>query len=207
MGTMSWYRQFRSLFLGAILATLVGFAGCTDPSTVPQQQGAVQAQVPFHGKGGMEDGSAVPGSLDVSQPKAPPFDESQSLPAGTLLMVRLKGDIEARTAVSPTSFEGILDEPVVVRGRTLIPRGVAVSGRVESFQASRLKPYRGYARLALESIQFQDLELPVQTASLFVRSSSAHRSTSLIRVERGHPLTFRLAEALDLTTLRAKLER
>ena len=62
---------------------------------------------------------------------------------------------------------------MVIDGNKLIPRGAAVSGRVESARASNLKRNRGYVRLVLETIHLSGASLPVQTASLFVRGSAA----------------------------------
>jgi hypothetical protein len=83
----------------------------------------------------------------------------------------------------------------VIDGNILISRGAVVTGRVESARTSNLKPNRGYLRLALESVNVAGVDVPVQTASLFVRQSPQDDgSGSLIRLEKGRQLTFRLRE-------------
>jgi hypothetical protein len=135
-----------------------------------------------------------------------PFQDSQNLPAGTLLTVRLKNPITAENPDANLVFEAVVDESIVIEGNKLVPRGVTVSGRVESTRASNLKRDRGAVRLTLDSIHLAGATLPIQTSSLFVRgnASDAHVSPSegpqsddppaAIRLEKGRRLTFRLSE-------------
>ena len=77
----------------------------------------------------------------------------------------------------------------------LIPRGADVTGRVESARTSQMKPGRGYIQLALQSVRVGGVDVPVQTASLFVRQSPQKDSSApVIRLEKGHRLTFRLIQ-------------
>jgi hypothetical protein len=134
-----------------------------------------------------------------------PFRDDQSLPAGTLLTVRLKNPISAENPAStPTArgtFEAVVDEPLVINGNTLIPRGATAAGRVESARSSNVKR-RGYVRLILDSIDVAGRDLPVRTSSLFARGNldDAANSTegevppAVIHLEKGRRLTFRLTE-------------
>lgn len=134
--------------------------------------------------------------------------DSASLPAGTLLSVRLTAPVPAASASGMNSFAGAVEEPIVVRGDTVIPRGATVDGRVESALASDLKPNRGYVRLALESIQVGGSEVPVQTTSLFVRQAALTPASSpMIRVEKGRLLTFRLLNAVTFSVQRTRAGR
>ncbi len=101
-----------------------------------------------------------------------PFHDPQNLPAGTLLTVRLKNPISAENPGANGTFEAVVDEPVVIEGNKLVPRGAIVAGRVESARASKLKRNRGYVRLALDSIHLAGANLPIQTSSLFVRGNA-----------------------------------
>ena len=86
-------------------------------------------------------------------------------------------------------------EPVVVEGNTLIPSGTSVAGRVEAARSSKLKPNRGYVRLALKTVQLGGLSVPLQTASLFAREATfGDDPASNIHLEKGRRLTFRLTE-------------
>jgi len=139
-----------------------------------------------------------------AQPSAPPFHEAQNLPAGTLLTVRLKHPVAATNSVTDASFEATVEEPVVVEGNTLIPRGASVAGHVESAHSSELKPNRGYVRLALASVHVGDLDVPVQTASLFARQSPGiDNSSPMTGLEKGRRLTFRVTEPAYISSQRA----
>jgi hypothetical protein len=166
--------------LATMLLALLSLAACDRPDG-PQSQSDDSAahadhQAPFQ-EG--EKPPTLPGDSPASQDSgsntAPglPFHDSQNLPAGTLLTVRLRNPISAENLGAHATFVGVVDEPVVIAGNKLVPRGATVAGRVESAQASNLRHNRGYLRLALESIQLGGVSLPVQTSSLFVRGTAA----------------------------------
>ena len=134
----------------------------------------------------------------------PPFQNRDSIPAGSLLTVRLKVPLVAVSG-SQESFEAVLDEPVSVDGNILIPRGAIVSGEVEAAHVSNTKPDRGYVRLALNSLRVDGVAVPIQTASLFARQpSGADADPVAIRLESGRRLTFRLKKQVFLTSERLK---
>jgi hypothetical protein len=159
--------------------------GATLSNPTPfQSQKASTANSDLHG--------LVPGDA------GPPFQNSQVLPAGALVTVRLNVLIVSGRGFGE-SFEAVLDEPVVVDGNTMIPRDAIVSGRIESTHTSRITPGRGYVRLTLESVQVDGLDVPIQTASLFARSlPKAHTDSDTIRLEKGRRMTFRLRDPVFL---------
>lgn len=211
--------------LAAMLLALLCLAGCDRPdgpqsgdSAAHADQHADPHQAPFQER---EKSPTPPGDAAASQDNGSnpgpglPFHDSQNLPAGTLLTIRLKNSISAENPGAHASFEGVVDEPVVIAGNKLVPRGATVAGRVESAQASNLRHNRGYLRLALESIQLGGVSLPVQTSSLFVRGTAAHvhspesagqpsagpsdvqlgeSAAAVVSLEKGRRLTFRLTE-------------
>ncbi len=207
-GLTSW-----RLTIWPLLLVLLCSAGCARPAGLQSDDStdhADQHPVPFH-----EEGTALSGANDsaASQPNGQnavppnlPFHESQSLPAGTLIMVRLKAPIYAENPEANASFDATVDEPVEIGGNTLLPRGAPVAGHVESAQASNVRRDHGYVRLALNSMQLGGVNLPIQTSSLFVRgvpgaAQASHAkepptedSPSVIRIEKGRRLTFRLTE-------------
>lgn len=142
----------------------------------------------------------------MSPPKAEshiPFSDSEDLPTGTLLTVRLTKAVSGDHPGSGVSFAAVVDEPVRLKGNTKLPRGVDVSGLVEAAGSSDVKRDRSYVRLTLQTIDFDGSEIPVQTTSLFVRSSIAQTqngasSAPPIRLEAGRRLTFRLTEPVWL---------
>jgi len=209
MALMNPFRRRRSVIWPMVLASLcalLGEVGCSRPTGVPTADTTPADQAPFndHGSGAagpsaVEPSAAQPGG---SSQTGLPFHDSQSLPAGTMLTIRLKGPVTVGDSAAEASFEAVIDEPVVIEGNTLIPRGTAASGRIESARISKVKPNRGYVRLALESVQIGGLDVPVQTASLFARQTP--QNDAVIRLEKGRRLTFRLTEPLYVSTQRAQ---
>ncbi len=205
-------RKMQLLTLLTALLAVLWAGGCARPNELRNSSNASpagQPQVPFHDS---EDQAGRPTDSLGAQDNGPnsggnlPFHDPQNLPAGTLLTVRLNAPISSDKPAGNATFEAVVDQPVVIDGNKLIPRGAAVSGRVESARTSNLKRNRGYIRLVLESIHLSGASLPVQTASLFVRGSAADAialkvpssgpSASGIRLEKGRLLTFRLTEPI-----------
>lgn len=208
---MSRFRRPHGLTIWTMLLALVLTTGCARPAGLQSDDAAAHADphsVPFH------EGVAVAHPADTSaslsgalNPETGlPFQDSQNLPAGTLLTVRLKNPISSENLDANLVFAAVVDEPVVIDGNKLVPRGVTVSGRVESTRVSNLKRNRGSVQLTLDSIQLAEATLPIQTSSLFVRGKGGDvrvppgegpqsgDSTAVIRLEKGRRLTFRLSE-------------
>jgi len=72
---------------------------------------------------------------------------------------------------------------------------------VESARASKVKHNPGYVRLTLDSIDVAGKDLPVQTSSLFARGNAptGDASLSVLTLEQGRRLTFRLAQPVYVT--------
>lgn len=194
---MIWFLRRQNVRPAAIcIGLLLSASACSAPAglhsdgTAP----AEQHQIPFQDDktaklaGGQDPASGGATSL--------PFHDAESLPVGTLLTVRLKDPISAENPDASGTFAAIVDEPVVVEGSAVVPRGASVAGRVESARSSKVKANRGYVRLTLDSIDLDGKDLAVQTSSLFARgiASDGKASGGVIKLERGRRLTFRLAE-------------
>ena len=210
--------QFGRWILGVAVIVLAMLAGCSRPAGLQGDSAeapADQHQVPFR------DGAEAPPSSDprattIGRGKGQnptsnlPFGDAQSLPAGTLVTVRLKDPIAIDKVSASGSFVAVVDEPVTVDGDTLIPQGVSVTGRVESARASEVKRSLAYVRLTLDSIDLAGQDLPVQTSSLFARGNpsetqddGSRASPTMIHLKRGRRLTFRLSEPVYLASQRA----
>jgi len=180
---------------------------CARPAGTPTDQSLVDSdhQAPFQ-PGGTRPDSVSLGNRGATA-NALPFHQAQNLPAGTLLTVRLSNPVYAETAIASSSFEALVVDPVVVEGNVIVPRGAMVFGLVESVRASQVKPSRGYVRLTLQSIQIGEFEVPLHTASLFAPQAFHDAAPSLVRLEKGRQLTFRLTEPASTSNQRAKLTR
>jgi hypothetical protein len=140
-------------------------------------------------------GGAAPGS-DV------PFADPQSLPAGTMLTVRLTTPVSSDSPRASGTFVAVVDEPVVVEGTTLVPRGAQAAGRIEAARPSTVNRNQGYVRLTLDVVDVAGWDLPIRTSSLFARGkagdSPAGEGPTMVSLEPGRRLTFRLTDAVDV---------
>ena len=100
-------------------------------------------------------------------------------------------DVEARqcpparaSAVAGEKFEAVLDEPLVVNGRTVAAQGTAVSGRVIAAKKSGRLHDPGYLRLTLASMTLNGKALPLTTSSIFVKGGS-HEKRNLAMIGGG----------------------
>ena len=92
-----------------------------------------------------------------------------AIPAGTPLAVRLRSSLSSATSRAGDSFEAILDEPIVIHGKVIAPRGSVVSGKVLDAKAASALQEPGYMRLALTSVSLQGQPVAIQTSSIFVK--------------------------------------
>lgn len=198
MAVMGEFRKPRMRILFA-LSVLALAAGCSRSLRVPDEGSNQAGQAPFRTTG------VANGTLPTDRQDAPPddgelpFEDGQSIPAGTLLTVRLKGALTSAAAGGSDLFEAAVDQPIVIGGNTIVPRGTKVLGKVESARISALKPERSYLRLALQTVHLGEEDVPVQTASLFARQGpSSDPLASTVRLEDGRRLTFRLMEPIAL---------
>lgn len=214
MTVMGHFRTSHGPVALVVLALLFTLA-CSRPVNVATENPGATPEAPFQGTPPAESApgpNSYAGSLSSASPQSRslPFHDEDNVPAGTLLTVRLRGALTADASVTNGSFEAVVDQPVVIDGGTVVPRGATVVGRVEAVRISKLKPQRGYVRLALQSVRMGDVDVPVQTASLFARqtsSAASDSSHSTVHLESGRRLTFRLTEAVALNAQRTQASR
>lgn len=206
---MTFVSQFRKQPICLMLFAMLGLCACNGPASIPGDESSTatdQHQAPFHDEASSSVTSSSAKLLNASdtmaKPEKPPFQE-ENLPAGTLLTVSLKSAISAGNSTHNT-FEAVVEEPVAIRGNTLIARGATVSGRIQSVRTSNVEPARGYICLALASIHVGGIDVPVQTADLYTRQPQTASKTSIFRLAKGRRLTFRLTEPAYLSFPRAQ---
>lgn len=106
------------------------------------------------------------------------------VPAGTPLTVRLQSAVSSASAEAGETFDAVVDEPVVVKGETVIPRGANVVGRVvEANKGGRLhKP--AYLRITLAAVTMHGKDVPVDTSSISLAGKS-HKKRNLEMIGGG----------------------
>ncbi|HLB87408.1 MAG TPA: hypothetical protein VJK29_07125 [Terriglobales bacterium] len=160
--------------LAALALALAMTVGC---SRQPVQQGsdenaAGDQQLPFD-RASDKKGISPTGSL---MPAA--------IPAGTPITIRLQSAVSSAASHAGDSFEAVLDEPIIVQGQTVAPRGTAVTGKVVDAKASGRLQDPGYLRLTLTDISVNGKSLPMQTSSIFVKGGS-HEKRNLEMIGGG----------------------
>jgi len=110
-----------------------------------------------------------------------------AIPAGTPVTIHLRLSLSSASSRAGDPFEAVLDEPIIVRGHTLVPRGAVLSGRVLDARASDRFQEAGYLRLGLTAISLNSKVLPIQTSSIFMkRGSHEQRNVTIIRDGSGN---------------------
>lgn len=156
-----------SLLMGVLLA------GC---GSVPDTVNAAQPAA---------DSSSAPAPFSAAATaKKPLVPDTLTVPAGTPVSVRLQQSVSSASARPGDEFSAVLDEPLVVDGKTVAPRGATVTGRVVAARKSGRMHNSGYLRLALSSIDVSGKAVPVQTSSVFAMGG-AHKKRNFALIGGG----------------------
>jgi hypothetical protein len=105
---------------------------------------------------------------------------SVTVPAGTVVAVRLQNTVSSASANSGDTFQAVLDEPLVVKGETVAPKGAPVTGRVVEAKSSGRLHDSGYLRLTLASITLNGKQISIQTSSMFAKGSNHNKRNAAL---------------------------
>src|SRR5580700_3723645 len=126
--------------IAVILLTLSLIGGCRRPPAEDASSSDSQ-KLPF---------DRQPRSTGVS-PSQSLIPSTTKLPEGTGLPVHLQSALSSASSHAGDTFTGVIDEPVVVDGQTLVASGTPATGRVlEAKPAARFRgasPEPGYLRI------------------------------------------------------------
>lgn len=210
------------MVLALCLATAVsqGCGGPDGPNQTPLGSAPpAQQNLPFHQNPDRAADDSPHPAVPADRPSSSgmPFrtrshSNAHSLPAGTLITVRLDSSLPISRVRAGDSFSASLAGPVTVDGDTAIDRGTPVSGCVESAQLAvdrpGLSPDPGFLRLTLRTVTVDGSTLALQTSSLFAKGTlqplvgpAADGSSAGSRgfwVQKGRRLTFRLTAPISL---------
>ena len=107
-----------------------------------------------------------------------------TIPGGTLT-VRLLESISSQSASPGQHFDAELDAPVIIGGRTILPRGTPLRGRVVSARSSGRLHNPGYLRLTLDSIKAPSGNwVTIKTTSIGAQGKS-HKKRNLALIGGG----------------------
>lgn len=100
------------------------------------------------------------------------------IPAGTPITVRLQQSVSSGISVAGERFEAVLDEPLVVGDRTILPLGALVSGHVVAVHRSGRLRHPGEIALTLDTVMVGNRQVPVDTSNVVARGGS-HKKRNL----------------------------
>ena len=155
--------------LSAILTLVIALStACERATGVPGDElasGDASQNAPFDrgegSRGISPSNSLVPGA--------------RKIPEGTPITIRLQDPVSSTSSSAGDTFEGTLDDPIVIEGQAVVSRGTGVTGKVLAAKASGGLHSPGYLRIALVSIKAEGQPLTIETSSLFVKGGSHER--------------------------------
>jgi len=117
---------------------------------------------------------------DANSAPAPPPREPINLPAGTNLVVRMIDAVDSETAHVGQTFSAALDQPVMLNGNQVIPRGADVTVKlVDSKESGKLA---GKAELTLDlvSVRVDGKMVDINTQTVQRESDSRGARTAKV---------------------------
>jgi hypothetical protein len=144
-----------------IWVTLVWTTGCSRQLGVPGSSGpAKSSQLPF---------DRVSDSGGISPTTGFSVD---GVPAGTEITIQLQSALSSSKSRVGDSFPAVIDQAVIVAGRTVVPRGATATGSVVAVRASGNLHDPGYLRVTLTSIVLNGKPVSLRTSSIFAKGGS-----------------------------------
>ena len=184
--------------LSALALALALVLACGKPTGVPQPSPNTTQTLPF-------DRESRSNGISPSQSLIPP---TKRVAEGTPISIRLRTPLSSASAHAGDSFDGSIDEPVVVDGQLLIASGAGVIGRVLDARHSTGSASPGYLRITLISVSVAGKTILLDTSSIFAKGSSHggpagrvsgdSKNRSEIAFTPDRRLTFHLTQAADL---------
>jgi hypothetical protein len=103
-----------------------------------------------------------------------------TIPAGTRVSVRVNGELNSGANHAGDRFDGVLENAIVVGGKTVAPRGSTVRGRVVSAKDSGRIHKPGYISIRLTEVN----GIPVSTSAVG-RQGKSHTKSNVTKIGGG----------------------
>jgi hypothetical protein len=117
---------------------------------------------------------------DPPPAQAPPPRASVELPAGTNLVVRMIDPVDSETASVGQTFAASMDQPVILNGDTVIPRGADVVVKLVDAKQSGKLTGRAELTLDLMSVKVDGKAVDINTQSVSRESDSRGQRTAKV---------------------------
>jgi hypothetical protein len=112
------------------------------------------------------------------KPTAPPPKPAVTVPAGTALNVRLTSGIDVDASQAGQTFKAIVDDPVMIGGKTAIPRGASAVLQAVAVQQSGKMKGSDKISLKLNSVAFGGSVYEVVTAYVEQKGKGEGKKTT-----------------------------
>jgi hypothetical protein len=121
-----------------------------------------------------------PDPVESAAPPARASASSGTLPAGTNFVIRMIDAVDSERARVGQSFAASLDQPVMVDGETLIPRGADVQVKLVDSKESGKLTGKAELALSLQSVRINGQMVDVNTQTVKQESSSRTARTAKV---------------------------
>ena len=119
-----------------------------------------------------------------TEAKAEPSRSEVVIPKGTQLHVRIDETIDTKRTRAGDQFRASLTEPVVLGGKTVVPKGTPFVGHVTESEASGRMEGRAVLALTLDSFEMAGKDYHVKTGSID-RESTSHKKRNVALIGGG----------------------
>jgi hypothetical protein len=161
----------------AVVAMAAATFGCASKPTTPDTVAEIPKPSPTDSARTAESATALTSASE----------RNLTIPAGTLLHVRIDETIDTKRHSAGHRFTGTLTTPVVADGETLLARGTTVGGVVANAASSGRLRGRAAVALALQWVEVNGANVPVQTSSV-TKVSADHKKRNLLLIGGGSGL-------------------
>ena len=149
------------LWGAGIILLALSIAGCTSAGTSDKESAGKEESSGFWG-------------LKKPDPKI-------TVPPGTSLRVVLQQGLGTDTSEPGAEFTGVLAAPIVIDGKTVLPEGAAVAGKVVDVKKAGRVKGRATLSLALISVEHEGRNVPIETRTFVgVAKDNKKRDAAII---------------------------
>ncbi len=119
--------------------------------------------------------------LSWAEPKK---STASTIPAGSLVHVRITEELSSEKAQPGDTFSGVLENPIEVDGKVIYPRGSAVTGRVVAVESSGRLSHPGVLELELIRVESGGKSATLTTEPWVLKGKS-HTKSNVTKIGGG----------------------
>ena len=122
--------------------------------------------------------AAAAAPAPAAAPKPPPLVKTVTVPAGTMINVRLTEGIDVDASQAGHTFKAIVDDPVMLSGSIVIPRGASAHVQAVNVQQSGKMKGSDKITLKLNAVGFGGKVYEVATAYIETKGKGEGKKTA-----------------------------